>query len=100
VATLVRHAGRINAISFTRDGRTVAIAGTDSTIWLWTGDGKRVIAVLTGCPAPVLAMAFTPDGRTLATVGEDHSVRLWDVDGDQVLQDARLLAEAGQWTAP
>ncbi|WP_411146709.1 helix-turn-helix domain-containing protein [Streptomyces sp. x-80] len=100
VATLGGHAGRINAISFTRDGRTVAIAGTDSTIWLWTGDGKRVIAVLTGCPAPVLAMAFTPDGRTLATVGEDHSVRLWDVDGDQVLQDARLLAEAGQWTAP
>ena len=67
-------------VSFSSDGRLLAIAGSNGTIYLWdvmTGELRHTIeqAHLGNCDS----VAFSPDGQTLASGGVDNAVRLWDV---------------------
>jgi serine/threonine protein kinase/WD40 repeat protein len=66
-------------VALSPDGRRIAAAGRDGTVWLRTlaaGQSEQVQAH-TG---PILTLAFSPDGQTLASGGADRTVRLWDVD--------------------
>jgi hypothetical protein len=92
LATLKAHKGKVEALAFTADGKTLASAGGDShskdresrlgsnwgQVKLWDMASGRVKATLKGFPAPPRSMAFAPDGKTLATfsLGE---IKLWDV---------------------
>jgi len=72
----------LRAVTFTRDGRSLAAAGDQSMINLWDvatweqGQGSFKNHV-----AEVNAVTFSAGGTFLATGGED-GVRLWDVQGD------------------
>ena len=75
-----RASGIINAVSFSRDGRTIATANDDGTVDVWSvGAGLR--QTLTGHSATAGAAVFSPDGRTLYTASSDGSVIVWDVGG-------------------
>ncbi|MFJ9520979.1 XRE family transcriptional regulator [Kitasatospora sp. NPDC101801] len=60
------------------DGATVATAGSDGAVRLWTRDG-RPTGVLDGPGDEVAAVAFSSDGRLLAAVTRNRLVTLWDV---------------------
>ena len=82
-----RASGRINAVTFSRDGRTLASADEDGTVSVWNVPTRALRETLKGHSAPAQEAVFSPDGRTLYTAGYDGSVIVWDLGG------ARRLGE-------
>jgi WD40 repeat protein/DNA-binding SARP family transcriptional activator len=80
-----RATGSINAVSFSRDGDTLASADQDGTISVWNVRTRTLREALKGHAAPAQEVVFSPDGRTLYTAGYDGSVIVWDLGGARPL---------------
>lgn len=79
-----RFRGRRALVTFSPDGRLVAISGTNRTITVWDTDTGALKAKLTASDG-VSGFSFSPDGKTAATRDFlDKSVRIWDVQTWQV----------------
>jgi WD40 repeat protein len=66
-------------VSFSPDGQTIASAGGDHTIQLWSRDGA-LQQTLTDHSDVVHRVVFSPDGSTLASASADGTVKLWHRD--------------------
>ena len=67
-------------MAFSPDGRTLAAAGTEGTLFLWDLTDRAHPTRLGELLAPaVTSVAFSPDGRTLAISGSNGTVALWSV---------------------
>ena len=75
---LTGHTDRVQFVSFSPDGNTIASASSDMTVRLWEVATGKHIATLEGHTGPVLSIAFSPDGKTIATGSADNTVLLWD----------------------
>ena len=89
--SLEGHEGKITALAFSPDGRTLISAGEDRQLLAWSAAGER-LARLTS-EARVRDVAFSADGKMLATAAAEGSIQLWSVDGFQ--PRARLEGHAG-----
>ncbi|MEB3357598.1 MAG: hypothetical protein VKK04_12795 [Synechococcales bacterium] len=81
------HSGWVNSVRFSPNGETIASAGFDSTVQLWSREGQP-LSVLEGHSREVLSISFSPDGETIVSGGDDGTVRLWSVVGEalQILE--------------
>ena len=80
VSLLTGHTDKVNSISFSLDGQTIASTGDweNNTIRLWDVDTGQQLKTLMGHTDDVNSVSFSPDGNTLVSVSDDDTVRLWD----------------------
>ncbi|MEU3751314.1 serine/threonine-protein kinase [Streptomyces olivoreticuli] len=84
-ATLTGHAGSMNHIAFSPDGKTVASVASEAAggrIWLWAADTGRHLKTLTiEGREHFNSVMFSPDGKTVAGAGP--GVHLWDLASER-----------------
>jgi WD40 repeat protein len=83
--TMKEHKGRVLALAFRPDGRTLASGAMDQTVKLWdveTGSAHfgKVKATYQWSAGPVGALAFSPDGLLAAAGSASGTVVLWDME--------------------
>ncbi|MGN6171274.1 MAG: toll/interleukin-1 receptor domain-containing protein, partial [Solirubrobacteraceae bacterium] len=67
----------INALSFSRDGKRLAIGRGDGSVGIWSTSTHRQLLALPGHVASITSIAFHPGGRELATASSDGDGRMW-----------------------
>ena len=72
------HAGVVDSVTFSPDGKYVASGGFDDTIQIWEALTGKTIVHLTH-PDGVAALAFSSDGKYLVSAGNDGTARVWEV---------------------
>ena len=112
LSLLTGHAGSVDRISFSPNGRTLASGGQDNSVRLWDVETQTEIGTLEGHTGGPDSLFFSPDGGTLASRDDDNTVRLWDVETQTQIHtlegytgtvesasfspDGRTLASGGQ----
>ncbi len=75
--------GNYRNLSFSSDGRFVALGKADGTVILFDVTRAKKPQRLEGHTGQVFSVTFTPDSKTLASASEDGTVRLWNVASGQ-----------------
>jgi WD40 repeat protein len=71
----------VRAIAFSPDNLTLATAGADGLLHLWSAENGAAFETLSGQKGAVLAVAFASDGK-LASGAADRSVVVWDLKAE------------------
>lgn len=70
-------------VSFSPNGREVAIGNSVGTASIWSLDTGRPVQDIPRS-AGLELLSFSPDGKILATAGSERTVRLWDLTGGEL----------------
>lgn len=69
----------VNGIAFSKDGKTLVVAGTDGNIRLIDAASGTVQRTLSGHTNAIYIAVFSPDEKLLASSSRDLTARVWDV---------------------
>jgi serine/threonine protein kinase len=72
------HPKRINAVTFSPDGKRLASASSDRTVKVWDLASKTCVATFDKHQTPVRLVRFSPDSRLIASAAEGKPVLVWD----------------------
>ncbi len=73
-----RNSDKLGGISFSPDGKQVAIAGYDGTVRILSSADWKELLVLSGHGDRVSSAEYSPDGKHIVTASADRSARIWD----------------------
>ena len=87
--------GRINEITYSPNGKMLAVASSIGT-WLYDANSGKELALLTAHTGIVSSVAFSPDSKTIATANYYHTIYLWDTTTKEhkatLVGDVRYIA--------
>jgi WD40 repeat protein len=75
----------VNAVCFDAQGKYLAGAGLNDTVYLWDVDTQETVFELAGHQETINAVCFDPTGSYLVSGGDDRTVRVWDVLSGRLL---------------
>ena len=81
-----------HCLSFSPDGRTLALGAEDGSVRLWEMPSAREQGALQDHSGTIRSVAFSPDGRHLVSASQKGRVVLWDVSSGLALS---TLVEEG-----
>lgn len=87
--------GKIAALSFSRDGRTLASGAEDGTVCLWelaSGHPRRCIPQPEGVRQRITTLSFSPKDQWISAGQQDGSVRMWRTDSSSTPAACKLDA--------
>ncbi len=85
VRDMERQQGPVNAIVFSADGASIAMASTGEVRVYGFKDGNK-LAGMGGHTGGVYGVAFSPDGKRVYTAGYDGNVRIFEVAGQKLVK--------------
>jgi WD40 repeat protein len=97
------HAGAVQSVAVSPDGRTLATASADRTVRLWDLAGwqprepSSPFRTLGSHTSDVCSVAFSPDGKLLASGGTDGLLVLWDTASRRKVDD--LTGHSPAWSS-
>jgi WD40 repeat protein len=89
----------VNAVAFSPDGKLLASAYSNGTVWLWNPVSGQAegLAPSASSPASADSVAFSPDGKLLAGAESSGTLRLWNPPAGQhgdLASGGRLITAA------
>ena len=81
--TLAGHAGAIQGVAVTADGRAVSASG-DRTLKVWDLHSEAVLRRLEGHADAVYTVMVTANGRAVSA-SRDESLKVWDLGSGKLL---------------
>ncbi len=79
------HAGAVEALALSDDGRTLVSGASDWSLRISDVMAGRSIKTLTGHSGPVLCVAISPDGQRIVSGSEDRTIRVWETENSRTL---------------
>ena len=76
--TFVAHSSWVQQVRFSPDSKTLATAGGDNQVKVWSVADGALLQTLAGHGDAVFDLTFTRDGKTLVSVSTDKTMRFWD----------------------
>ncbi len=88
------HPVRVNAVSWSPDGRRIASAGDDKTVQVFDSTTGKPLFTYRGHSDIVNAVNWSPDGQLLASASADRTVQVWDAATGSVILAYTMHAAA------
>jgi WD40 repeat protein len=77
--------GKLYAVAISPDGRVVATAGINRTIYVFDRSSGKMVHTIPGLPRSILHLAYSPNGQWLvATLAGGRGIRLYDSEKYQL----------------
>lgn len=83
------HPGIISGMTYSPDGKFLAVGGSDKIIYLFDFAQKRLSKKLIGHTEPLKQLAFSPDGKILVSADDEGILKVWDWQSEKVLQELK-----------
>ena len=71
--------GRVRSVRWSPDAKLLAVAGGDSTVYLYNAANAKLVHSLQGHSSSVNDVAWSPSGHRLASVGRDKVMIVWNL---------------------
>ncbi len=80
----LEHQAMVWSVAFSPDGRTIVSGSWDTTLKLWSLDGRELQS-FKGHQDTVRSVAFSPDGRTIVSGSDDKTLNVWNLNVDSLM---------------